>query len=138
MTGPILEDIATEKFPLVILGKAAKKHVPHLVQISLASIVKKKMYMSKVYTEENTLGWVSQIITLKGHFCGVMEHLLTSITGRKINQTTSTIRTVFILLVYFIKTSTDGMMSIARTVTNSLARKVHFYSELCFSTHTLI
>ena len=70
------------------------------------------------------LGWASLISTLKGRLCGVMELLLISITGQATNQTTSKMKTVFIPLGFFVVMSTSGMMSIALTVTSSLAKKV--------------
>ncbi len=82
------------------------------------------MYIYKVYTAENSLGWASLISTLKGHLCGAIEHRLTSISGQNTSQTTFTMRTVFILLVSFKTTSTNGTMSTAQTVTDSPARKV--------------
>ena len=80
---------------------------------------------------ENSLGWASLMSTLKGLLCGAMEHRLTFATGRNTSQITPTMRTVFILLGFFEVISTNGMMSIAQTVTDSPAREVrlaHFVS----------
>ncbi len=57
MTGPIIGDTATVKYLLVIHGVAARGHALHLEQIFPAFTVKKRMFMSKVYTEEKILGW---------------------------------------------------------------------------------
>ena len=72
----------------------------------------------------NTLGWGCLILTLKGHLCGAMEHLLTFTTGRNTSQTTFEMKTVFTLLGSFKATSMSGTMSIAQTATDSHARKV--------------
>ena len=138
MTGPFSKDIATEKYPLVIRGAAVRGHVLHWEPISPVFTVKKKMYISKVFTAENSLGWASLISTLKGNLCGAMEHRLTSITGRSTSQITSTMRTVFILLVFFKITITNGMMSIAQTVTDSLARKASLRHLIRFDRFYLI
>ena len=53
-----------------------------------------------------------------------MERHLTSITGQNINQTTSRTKIVSTPLGHFVIISTNGMTSIVRTVTRSLARKV--------------
>ncbi len=126
MTGPILRDTATGKYLLVIHGVAAGGHVLHLEQIFPAFIVRKRTCMSKAYTVENILGWACLTSTLRGHSCGAMEHRLTSITGRNTSQTTFTMRTVFTLLASFKVISTNGTMSIARTVTDSPAKKVQY------------
>lgn len=100
MTGRILRDTAGEKCLLVIHGVVARGLAPRLELIFPVSIVRKKMYMSKVYTAEKNLGWDCLISTLKEHLCGAMGHLLIFTTGQNTNQTTFTIRTAFILLVY--------------------------------------
>ena len=110
MVGRILEDIATEKCLPVIRGVAAKEHALHWELISLASVIRKKMSMSKVFTVENTLGWVSVISILRENSYGAMGHLSTSITGQNTNQTTLVTRIVFILLVFCQTISTNGTM----------------------------
>ena len=123
-SGTILMDTATEKYLRVIRGVAAKGHALHSEPIFLASIVRKRMFMSKVYTTESILGWASLISTQKEHLFGVMEHRLTSIIGRIANQTTFTMRIVFMFLVYLKITDINGTTSTAQTVTDLLARKV--------------
>ena len=119
-----MRDIATAKYLYVIRGVEAKEHVPHLELIFPASTARKRMCMFKVYRVVNSLGWACLTSTQKGLLCGVTEHLWTSITGRKINQTTFTIRIVFMLLVSFKIISMNGMISIALTVTDLPARRV--------------
>lgn len=80
--------------------------------------------MFKVCTAANTPGWACPISTPKERLCGAMGHLLTSNTGQVTNQTTLTIRTVFILLVLSMVTSTNGTMLTVPIVTGSHARKV--------------
>ncbi len=82
------------------------------------------MYIYKVYTAENSLGWASLISTPKENLYGAMVHLLTSISGQKTNQTTFTMRTAFILLDSFKTISMNGTMSTAQTATDSPVRKV--------------
>ena len=88
MTGPISKDIATEKYHPVIRGVAVREHAQHYQQIYLAFTVRKKMFMFKVYTAANILGWACLTWTLREHLCGAMEHHLISITGPTNNQTT--------------------------------------------------
>ena len=128
MTGPISKDIATGRYFHVIRGMVAKRHALHWGRIFPVSTARKKMCTSKVYTEENIHGWASLISTLKGHLCGAMEHFLTFITGRNINQTTSTMKTVFTHLGSFKITSINGTISTAQTATDSPARKVTYVS----------
>ena len=125
MTGPILKDIVTEKYLLVIRGVTARVNVLHLEQIFPAFIVRKRMFISRVYTAERILGWAYLISTLKGHSFGATEHHLTSITGQNTNQTTFTIKIVFIPWVSLNITSTNGTMSTAQTATDLPARKVN-------------
>ena len=142
VTGYILMDIATEKYLPVIRGLTARVHAQHWELISPAFIVKRKMFMFKIYTAGNILGWGSLISTLKGHLCGAMEHHLTFFIGRNTNQITSTTRTVFIHLVSFKIISTNGTMLIVPTVTDSPVRKVKhnrtsrtfWICELCYKT----
>ena len=54
MTGPILKDTATEKYRLVIRGGTARESALQLEPIFQASTAKRKMSMSKTYTEENS------------------------------------------------------------------------------------
>ena len=61
MAGPISKAIATEKYLPVIHGVTAREHALHLEPIFPVFTVRKKMYISKVYTVENTLGWASLI-----------------------------------------------------------------------------
>ena len=124
MAGPILKDTVTDEWLPVTRGVAARGHVQHLELISPAYTAKKKMYMCKVYTVGNTLGWDSRMSTLKEHFCGAMAQHSTSITGQNINQTILVTRIVFILLVSFKIISTNGTMSTVQTVTGSPVRKV--------------
>ena len=119
-----MRDIVTAKCLHVIRGAVAKEHVPHLELIFPASTARKRTCMFKVYTVVNTLGWACRTSTEKGLLCGVTGHLWTSTTGRKINQTTFTIRIVFILSVSFKIIAMNGMISIVLTVTDSPARKV--------------
>ena len=121
-----MRDIATAKYLHVIRGVVAKEHVPHLELIFPASTARKRMCMFKVYTVVNTLGWACLTSTQKGLLCGVTGHLWTSITGRKINQTTSTIRIVFIPLVSLKIKAMNGTISIVATVTDLPARKVGY------------
>ena len=123
-TGPTLKDTVTEKCLPVILGAVVKENVQFWVLIFPVSTIKKKMSMFKTSMAESILGWASLISTLKERLCGVMELLLISITGQATNQTTSKMRTVFIPSGFFVVMSTSGMMSIALTVTSSLAKKV--------------
>ena len=124
MTGHILMDIATEKYLPVIHGLTARVHAQHWELISLAFIIKRKMFMFKVYMAGNIPGWDSLISTLKGHLFGAMEHHLTFIIGRNTNQITFATRTVFIHLVSYKIISTNGTMLIVPTVTDSPVRKV--------------
>ena len=126
MTGPILRDTVTERCLPVIRGVAARGNVPHLELIFPVFIVRKKTFISKVYTVEKILGWASLISILRGHSCGAMEHRLTFITGRNTSQTTFIVRTVSILLGFFKVITTNGMMSIAQTATDTPARKVQY------------
>ena len=57
MTGPISTDIATEKYLRVTRGVVAKEHVPHWGLTFPVFTIRKKMFTSKVFTAENTLGW---------------------------------------------------------------------------------
>ena len=123
-TGPTLKDTVTEKCLPVIRGAVVKENVQFWVLIFPASTIGKKMSTFKTSMVGSILGWASLISTLKGRLCGVMELLLTSITGQATNQTTSETKTVSIPLGFSVVTSTSGMMSIALTVTSSLARKV--------------
>lgn len=82
------------------------------------------MFTFKVYTVGNILGWASPMSTLKEHLSGAMGHRLTSIIGRQTNQTTFTMKTVFIHLVSSRVISTNGTMSIARNATDLPARGV--------------
>ena len=124
MTGHILMAIATEKYLPVIRGQTAKVHAQHWELISPAFKIKRKMFMFKVYTAGNILGWDSLISTLKGHLCGAIEHHLAFIIGRNTNQIAFTTRTVFIHLVSFKIISTNGTLLIVPTVTDLLVRKV--------------
>lgn len=124
MTGRISKDIATVKYLPVIRGVAAKGHALFWELIFLVSTAKRKMFMFKIYTAANGLGWACLTSTLKEHLCGVMGYHMISIIGQRGNQTTSTTRTAFIPLASFKTTNTNGMMLIARTVTDLLARKV--------------
>ena len=126
-------DTAGERCLLVIHGVVVRVLAPLLELIFPVSIARKKMFMSKIYTAEKNLGWDCLISTLKGHLCGAMGHLLIFSTGRNTNQTTFAIRIAFILSAYVMKTGTDGMMSIAQTATDLLARKVHFMSFLTYN-----
>ena len=119
-----MRDIATAKYLHVIRGVEAKEHVPHLELIFLASTARKRMCMFKVYMVVNSLGWACLTSTRKGLLSGVTGHLWTSFTGRKINQTTFTIRIVFILLVSCKIIAMNGMISIVEIVTDLLARRV--------------
>ena len=123
-TGPTLKDTVTEKCLPVILGAVVKENVQFWVLIFPVSTIRKKMSMFKTSMEGSILGWASLISTLKERLFGVMELLLTSITGQATNQTTSKMKTVSIPLGFFLVMSTSGMMSIALTVTSSLAKKV--------------
>ena len=123
-TGPTLKDTVTEKCLPVIRGAVVKESVQFWVLIFPVSTIRKKMSMFKTSMEGSILGWASLISTLKERLFGVMELLLTSITGQATNQTTSETKTVSIPLGFSVVTSTSGMMSIALTVTSSLARKV--------------
>ncbi|KAJ7321159.1 hypothetical protein OS493_035558 [Desmophyllum pertusum] len=67
MTGRILKDIATEKCLPVIRGVAVREHALHWEPVFPAFISRRKMYIYKVYTVGNTLGWGSLISRLKGH-----------------------------------------------------------------------
>ena len=127
MTGRISMAIATVKHHPAIHGVAAKGHALRWELIFQVSTVRRKMCIFKVYMAENSHGWACLTLTLKEHLCGAMEHLLTFTTGRDTNQTTFTIRTVFILLVSSRVTSSNGTMSIAQTATVLLARKVSVY-----------
>ena len=124
MTGRISKAIATESHLPVIHGVEAKGHALHWELIFQVSTTKRKMFMCKVFTAANSLGWACLIATLKEHLCGVMEHHMTSITGQMGNQTTWTTRTAFILLVSFETTSMNGTMSIARIAIDSPVKKV--------------
>lgn len=123
-TGPILKGTVTGKYLPVIHGAVVKKSVQLLVPIFPVYTVKKKMSMFKTSMVGSILGWASQISTLKERLCGVMELLLTIINGQTTSQTTSKMKTVFIPLGFAVVMSTSGMMSVALTVTSSLARKV--------------
>ena len=123
-TGPILKGTVTEKCLPVIRGAVVKESVQFWVLIFPVSTIRKKMSMFKTSMEGSILGWASLISTLKERLFGVMELLLTSITGQATNQTTSEMKTVSIPLGFSVVTITSGMMSIALTVTSSLARKV--------------
>lgn len=124
ITGHILTDIATAKWLPATRGSAARVRAPPLEPISPASTARKKMSTFKVYTVVNGLGWACLTSTQKGLLCGVTEHLWTLVTGRKISQTTFTIRIVFILSASFKIVAMNGMISIVVTVTGLLARKV--------------
>ena len=124
MTGNISEDIATVKYLHVIRGVAVKGHAQYRELIFPVSTARRKMCMSKVCTVGNSLGWASRILTLRDLSCGAMEHLMTSITGRKNNQTTFVIRIVFIPLVSLRTITTNGTISTVQTVIDSPARKV--------------
>jgi len=108
----------------VIPGVEARESAPHWEPIFQVSTVKKRMYMFKTFTVENTLGWACLISTLKGRLFGAMEHRLTFITGQRTSQTTFVMKIASILSGPFEITSTNGTMSIVQTVTGSLARKV--------------
>ena len=106
-------DIASEKYLPVILGPMVREYAQPWKLIYQVSIAKKKMFMFRVYTAENILGWDSLIPNLKvpkGPLIGAMEHHLTSISGRKTNQKNHTNRTVFIHSVSFKITGTSGKM----------------------------
>ena len=124
MTGHILKDTATKKFLHVIRGVAAKGHALQWEPIFPVFIVRKRMFMSRIFMVGNILGWASPISTLKGHSCGATEHHLTSNTGRNTSQTTFTTKIVYILLDSFKGINTNGTISIAQTATDSPARKV--------------
>lgn len=124
ITGAILKGIATAKWLLANRGVAARGHVPHSQLILPASTARKRMFTFKVYTAVNSLGWGCLTSALKELLCGAMEHLWTSITGRKINQTTFTIRIVSILLVYSKIMTMNGMTLIVQTATDLPAKKV--------------
>ena len=126
MTGLILMDTAGKRCLLVIHGLVARIPAPHLELIFPAFIARKKTCMSKVYMAEKCLGWVCLIWTLKGHLCGAMGRLLIFTTGKCINQTTFRISIALKLSVYVRTTSTDGMMLIAQSARDLLARKVRF------------
>ena len=124
-TGPTSKDTVTEKCLPVIRGAVViKDSVQFWVLIFPVSTISKKMSMFKTSMAGSIPGWASLISTLKERLFGVMELLLISITGQATNQTTSKMKTVFIPLGFFVVMSTSGMMSIALTVTSSLAKKV--------------
>ena len=124
LAGPILKDTVTDEWLPVTHGVVARGHVQHWELTSPVSIAKKKMSMCKVYTVGNTLGWASQMSTLKENLCGAMAQHSTSISGQNINQTILVMRIVFIHLVSFKIISTNGTMSTVQTVTGSPVRKV--------------
>jgi len=123
MTGLISKDIATVKNRPVTRGVAAKGHALLWELIFPVSTAKRKMFMFKIYTAANSLGWACLTSTLKEHLCGVMGLHMTSIIGQTGNQTTSTTKTAFMLLV-FKTTSTNGTISIALPATDLPVRKV--------------
>ena len=61
MTGNISMDIATEKYLPVIHGAMAREHAQPWELIFRVSIVKRKMFLFKVYMVESILGWGSLI-----------------------------------------------------------------------------
>lgn len=117
-------DIATEKYLPVIHGAMAREHAQPWELIFQVSIVKRKMFLFKVYMVESILGLGSLIPNLKGTLLGAMEHHLTSIFGRNTNRKNHINRTVFIHLVSFKIICTNGKMLIVLNVTDSLVRKV--------------
>ena len=117
-------DIATEKYLPVIHGAMAREHAKPWELIFQVSIVKRKMFLFKVYMVESILGLGSLIPNLKGTLLGAMEHHLTSIFGRNTNRKNHINRTVFIHLVSFKIICTNGKMLIVLNVTDSLVRKV--------------
>ena len=117
-------DIATEKYLPVIHGAMAREHAKPWELIFQVSIVKRKMFLFKVYMVESILGLGSLIPNLKGTLHGAMEHHLTSIFGRNTNRKNHINRTVFIHLVSFKIICTNGKMLIVLNVTDSLVRKV--------------
>ena len=88
MTGRISKDTATVKYLPVIHGVAAKGHALLWGLTFPVFAAKRKMFMFKIYTAENGLGWVCLISTQKEHLCGVMEHHMTSIIGQRSSQAT--------------------------------------------------
>ena len=56
MAGPISKDFATEKYLLAIRGVTVRGRVLRWEPISQVFTVRKKTYMSKVYTAEIFLG----------------------------------------------------------------------------------
>lgn len=124
MTGPILTGTATGRYPLATRGVTARECVQHWELIFPVSIAKRKMCTFKTYTVGNVVGWVFLTSTQKGRSFGATPHLLISVTGQNTNQITSVMKTAFTLLGQLRAMSTNGMMSIVQTVTNTLARKV--------------
>jgi len=57
MTGLISKDIATVKYLPATRGVAAKGHALLWELTFPVSTAKKKMFMFKIYTAENGLGW---------------------------------------------------------------------------------
>ena len=116
MTGNISMDIATEKYLPVIHGTMAREHAKPWGLIFQVSIVKRKMFLFKVYMVESILGWgslIPNLKVLKGTLLGAMEHRKSHIN-----------RTVFIHLVSFKIICTNGKMLIVLNVTDSPVRKV--------------
>ena len=72
MTGAISEATVTDKWLPVIRGAAPKENALQWELISQVSTTRKKMFMSKVYTVGNALGWDSPISTQKGTLSGAM------------------------------------------------------------------
>ena len=56
MAGPISKAIATDKYLLVIHGATARALVLHWEPIFQVFTVRKKMYISRVFTAEKILG----------------------------------------------------------------------------------
>ena len=123
-TGSIIEDIATEKYPLAIHGPTVRGHALSLEPIFPASTARKKTFSFKACTVVKSHGWAFLISTQKENLYGLMEHQPTFITGLNTNQTTLRTRTVCIRLASFKITTMNGMILTVQTAIDLPVSKV--------------
>ena len=124
ITGGTSKDTATEKYRPAIRGATARASALYWGPIFPVSTAKKKMYLYNLYTVEKVAGLVCLTSTPKERSSGVTEVGWALISGPHVNQTTSTMKIVYILLVPSRITSTSGMMWIVQAAIRTVVRKV--------------